>query len=313
MASLLGQTTPSGGWSDATGSTDSVEYILSTGIQFAVAGTISGVWYFVPTTIPTNAQFAIGAIKVNSGVLTSPSIVASEAQTKPASGDAGTWKLFTFTTPVAVAAGDKFLICVRTNRYALKSHFFQSAAVVNGNLTGWQDAPTAFPNGCFKNSGLGTNIGAVPTQSFDQSFYGIDADFTASGGGGTDATATPSTVAGTTTIGTPTLTKGTTATPSTVAGAVSVPTPTVGVGSSATATPTRVNAVASIPTPTVVVPTNATATPARVNGAVSIPQPLIVAGSEWILWDGQREVQLILAGVWNGASIDPLTFDEVIA
>ena len=132
--------------------------------------------------------------------------------------------------------------------------------------------------------------------------------------GGTNATATPSLVAPpAVTIGTPTIAKGTTATPSLVAGAVSVPTPTISTGSSATATPARVNAAVSIPTPTVVVPHNATATPARVNGAVSIPQPLVIAGSQWTLWNGQREVQLILAGVWNGASIDPLTFDEVIA
>jgi hypothetical protein len=336
MASLIGQTTPPGGWTDTTGSSDSVEYILSTGMAFAVDGTINGVWWFVPSTLPTNAQFAIGVVKCNSGVNSSPTIVASEAKTKPVSGDVGTWKLFTFTTPVSVTAGDKFLICLRTNRYPLVSGFFLSAHT-NGDISAWADNAPSFPNGCFDDSGLGTDVGSIPTQSFDQSFYGIDVDFTASGGGGTDATATPSLVAGTTTIGTPTVKTGSTAspstvtgsvsigtptvstnnsataTPSTVTGAVTIGTPTIGTGSSATATPATVHGAVSIPTPTVVVPVNATATPTTVMAVASIPSPFVIAGAQWSVWDGLHEIQLVLDGEWNGTSIDALSFSEVIA
>jgi hypothetical protein len=45
----------------------------------------------------------------------------------------------------------------------------------------------------------------------------------------------------------------------------------------------------------------------------SIPKPFVIAGVEWSVWDGQREIPLSLDGVWDGASIVALTFDEVIA
>jgi hypothetical protein len=308
MASLLGQTTPSGGWTDATGSSDNVEYILSTGIQFAVAGTINGVWFFVPTaTLPTNPQFSIGAIKVNSGVTTSPSIVGNEAKTAPVSADQGTWKLYTFTTPVSVTASDKFLICVRTNRYAHKSNFF-SADIVNGNLTAWLDNPNPFPNGCFKDTALGTNIGGVPTQSFNQTFYGIDVDFTASGGS-TNATATPSLVAPpAVSVPTPTIKTGSTTTPALVAGVVSIPTPTILTAGNAKPTPATVAAVVSIPAPTI--KTGSTAKPAMVAAVAHIGTPNINPVGAWSLWDNLHEIPVTLEGVWNGA-INALTFDEV--
>ena len=63
----------------------------------------------------------------------------------------------------------------------------------------------------------------------------------------------------------------------------------------------------------VVVPRNATATPARVNAVASVPRPFVIAGAQWSVWDGQREIPLSLDGVWDGASIVALTFDEVIA
>ena len=182
MASLLSQGTPAGGWSDTTGSGDSTEYILGTGMQIAVAGQVTGIWYFVPSVaLPTNTQFAVGLTNVPSnGTAGTITVLVSEAETKPVTGDKGTWKFYPFTTPQSISAGQRVQACVRTNRYALKSNAFTSAAVTNGNLTAWQDA-NSFPNGAFWDGALGTNVGTFPSLSFDESFYGIDLEFTAAG------------------------------------------------------------------------------------------------------------------------------------
>jgi hypothetical protein len=93
---------------------------------------------------------------------------------------------------------------------------------------------------------------------------------------------------------------------------VTIPTPTISTGE--TATPSAVTGAVSIPTPTI--HTDATVTPATVTGAVSIPTPAVftVAQAHWfVLGDGWHEIPLTLEGVWNGTSIDALTFDEVTA
>ena len=92
-------------------------------------------------------------------------------------------------------------------------------------------------------------------------------------------TATPSTVAATASIPTPTAQGGAVATPSAVAIAAAIPTPTVttGGGGDATATPATVAAVATVPTPTA--QAGAEATPATVAATVSVPGPAVSTGS----------------------------------
>lgn len=39
--------------------------------------------------------------------------------------------------------------------------------------------------------------------------------------------------------------------------------------------------------------------------------PVAPAGPAWTMWNGTAEVPITLDGTWNGAAIDPATFDEV--
>jgi hypothetical protein len=306
----------SGGTQDLTGSGDATEYAMGTHFRPLVAGTVTGIRWFVPTVVqPFASDFAAGLVQVDGSTGISGSITWLDwntGVTRPGSGAAGTWVTLPLSTPQHVTAGTDLYAVVRTDRYAFASkNFTATFTSADGNLTVPADAVN-YPNGAFI-TGPGSNppVNWSGASSFNQNFYGVDVLFTPDSG---NATATPSTVAPpAVTIGTPTITKGTTATPSLVAPpAVTIGTPTISTGSSGTATPSRVNAVVSIPTPTVIVPLSATATPARVNGAVSVPRPLIFAGVQWSRWDGLHETVLTLDGVWNGVGIDPLTFDEVI-
>jgi hypothetical protein len=320
---LFGDAFPTGasGSRDLTGTGDTTKYAMGTHWRPQVAGTVSAVRWFVPSSAaPTNADFAVGLVKANAAGLGSGTtwLDWNTGVTRPGAGAQGTWVSLPLSAPVSVAAGDELYVVVRTDRYAFAQHMFDSVSTFAGadgntTLVGDGVGGAGFPNGGFATGGAETpnppNFSAP--SSFAATFYGVDVVFTPASG---NATATPSTVAPpAVTIGTPTLTKGTTATPSLVAPpAVTIGTPTIGTGSSAKATPALVQAAVSIPTPTVIVPLSATATPARVNGAVSVPRPLIFAGVQWSLWDGLRETVLTLDGAWNGVSIDPLTFDEVL-
>lgn len=299
MASVFGQVFPpanlngTGGSQDLTGGGDTAHYAMGMHVRPDVDGTITAIWHFCPSAnFPTNADFGVGVFKVDpvTGVNGTITNLSWEAKTPPGAGAQGTWVEYTLTTPISVLAGDELYIVVRTNRYAFSGKVFDTGGVVSGHLSADINSGP-YPNCAF------LVVGDVPAStppawagasSFNSTFYGIDVEFTPAGGP-TNATATPSTVTGAASIGTPGMSLGTTATPSTV------------------------SAVASVFTPTVVVPTNATATPAMVLAVAAIPKPFVIAGVEWSVWDGQHEIQLSLDGVWNGTSIDSLTFDEVIA
>jgi hypothetical protein len=281
-----------GGTRDLTGTGDTTKYAMGTHWRPTVNGNVTGVRWFVPSSAaPTNADFAVGLMLSNvagpgAGVTW---LDWNTGVTRPGSGAQGTWVSLPLSAPVAVTAGQELYVVVRTDRYGFAQHIFDAGNVAGagGNTVGAAEV-AGFPNGAFTTGGTETSNppNFTAPSSFNSSFYGVDVDFTPAGGP-TNATATPSTVAGTTTIGTPTVKTGSTAKPSTVA------------------------AVASIPTPTVIVPVNATATPARVAGTASIGTPAVNPTGAWFLWDNLHEIPLTLEGVWNGATIDALTFDEV--
>jgi hypothetical protein len=190
MASLFGQVFPAaggGGSVDLQGYGDTSKYVMGTGVTFAVDGEITGVWFYITTdNLPSNGDFGVGVVEVGFGVYT-----VWEAESLPASGQLGTWVLYTLTTPVAVAAGESYMVCVRTNRYAYAGQRF-ATDYVNGDLTGYA-SDTGAPNGAFAQGGGadGTPPSSVPNGQFNRTFYGIDVEFTPAGGStpvsGTDA------------------------------------------------------------------------------------------------------------------------------
>lgn len=93
----------------------------------------------------------------------------------------------------------------------------------------------------------------------------------------TGSTVSPATVAGTVTIGTPAESVGSTVSPATVAGAVTIGTPTVSTGS--TVSPATVAGVVTIGAPTVTGSLSATANPATVQCRATIGTPTITATS----------------------------------
>lgn len=95
--------------------------------------------------------------------------------------------------------------------------------------------------------------------------------------GGTSATATPSVVAATTTVGSVTVAAGSVVTPSAVAATATVGSATVVAGSMVT--PATVAAVATVPAPTVSAGGAATATPTTVAAVAAVGTASVVAGS----------------------------------
>lgn len=188
MASLFAPAFPSpgsgnSGDQDLTGSADSSEYVMGLAFSVAVAGTLTGIKYYVPTVNqPTNAQFGVGLFDITAGSGSAVQLV-HDLVTAPTSVAAGTWVTYTLSTPQALVPAKKYRAAVRLNRYAFSRFVFETSTVVNGNITGLQDdGPGGFPNNAFEST-LGPTDFPSPNSSFHAAYYGVDVDiaFTASG------------------------------------------------------------------------------------------------------------------------------------
>lgn len=168
---------------DLTGAADSSEYVMGTAFEVLTAGTITGVVFYVPTSNqPTNSEFGVGVFDISAGSAGGVLLV-HDTVTAPTAGEAGTWKTYTLSTPVAAETGKKYRAAARTNRYAYSRFVFDAAAVTNGSIRGLQDnGPAGFPNGGFE-VGPGAGLFPSPNSSFRAALYGIDVavDFGATG------------------------------------------------------------------------------------------------------------------------------------
>jgi hypothetical protein len=175
----------SGGSQNLTGDADADDYTMGTHVRPLVAGTVTAIRYYVPTGHqPTNAAFGVGLYKVDpTAGVASPIVLAWQSATPPTAGQAGTWVTYTLASPVTVAAGDELYPTVRTNRYAYSTHVFDAGSFTVGNLAVPADSST-FPNGAFTTGSGVTSVTppANPATSFNATFYGVDLDFTVSGG-----------------------------------------------------------------------------------------------------------------------------------
>lgn len=169
-----------------------------------------------------------------------------------------------FSTPgdVALDSAETYRVCVA---------FAGGDGVYTDN--GTETFPTgtgvvSASTGSFTNSG-GTNV--MPGTDYDAWFF---ADVQVETGG-TDATATPSAISATTSVGAASVSTGSTAAPAAVSTATSVPPPTL--STAAAATPAAVAAATSLPAASV--STGSTASPAAIAVAASIPSPTLSASS----------------------------------
>lgn len=147
MASIFTSQTPV-----STNLTDATEYTLGTTWYSTVAGSVSGIRWYFPTTLPTGTITAL---------LYDYSTQALMGSTTFSAPTGGVWNTATFGAPIAVVANIPYIAAVHTNnRYVATDNFFTSAAVSNSPLFAPQDNSDPLGIGSLRNGRL--NVGASP-------------------------------------------------------------------------------------------------------------------------------------------------------
>ena len=155
-----------------TDANDNVGYALGTRIRTAVAGTVLGVRWYFPSTVPTSAPVGGLYRRTSDAAGTLLGSVTFSGYT------AGAWCSQLFASPVPVTAGDDLVAVVYTpNHYVASGGFFTGTSVVSGDLTApADDAATPARNGKFITPVAGI---AYPTNSFNGGCYFADLLFAA--------------------------------------------------------------------------------------------------------------------------------------
>jgi hypothetical protein len=155
-----------------TDANDNVGYALGTRIHTAVAGTVLGVRWYFPSTVPTSAPVGGLYRRTSDAVGTLLGSVTFSGYT------AGAWCTQLFASPVPVTAGDDLVAVVYTpNHYVASGGFFTGTSVVSGDLTApADDSVTPARNGKFV-----TPVASIayPTNSFNGGCYFADILFAA--------------------------------------------------------------------------------------------------------------------------------------
>jgi N,N-dimethylformamidase beta subunit-like protein len=211
---------------------DGVAYSLATYVVPQVAGSITHILWYFPTTVQgTAVQGAV--FNVATGAL-----ISGTAVTFPAPGTPGAWNEVALSTPVALSAGTEYAVTIWT-----------SGRYVNTGAYAWPKVGTSLATNL--NSGRFAETVAPPpvrpTVGFNSGNYYVDLWFEPAGSG---ATKTATTVVATAAIALPTtLGSSVTKTPATVTASAAVATPTAGTITPATRSPATVVAAAAIATP----------------------------------------------------------------
>jgi hypothetical protein len=175
-----------------SGDTGGVE--LGMAFQSSQAGRITGIRFYKAAA---NTGTHVGSLWSSTGTLLAQATFANET----GSG----WQNVTFSSPVSIAAGTKYI----AGYFAPNGHYSDTvgglqSSVVNGPLTALGNTTT--PNGLYAY----TNASGFPNSAWNASNYYVDVDFiptsggtgTTSGGTGTTSGGTGTTTTGTTTTGT---------------------------------------------------------------------------------------------------------------
>lgn len=176
MANLFTSQTP------ANNNFDASPLTLATTVIFAVNGQVTGGRFFA-----RNANSG-GTYELVLWIPTVEDIGGSGAGTVLASATyssitVGDWNPISFSSPVSVVAGQPYKIGLRTStgQYTSTAAFFASA-LTNGNITGPQGSTLTPGYGTFYNGSYQTNITGYPNQTFNNTCYFVDVDFTPTGG-----------------------------------------------------------------------------------------------------------------------------------
>jgi hypothetical protein len=255
-------------------------YTLATVFEASLAGFVSGVRWYAPTTAPTGTVI---------GLLYRHSDGAQLASANFGTITTSAWNSVMFASPVAIDANLAYCVSIWTaDWYVANSGYFFSAPLTNGHLTAFQDnaAPDFLRNGAYA-SGAST---AHPTNAGGGAFYGVDLVYDVG-----DATVTPSTIATVAALPSPSVSTGSTVTPAAIATTTSVPGSAESVGSTLDVaaiagtttmpaadahggvgvTPATVAATAAFPSTTL--PAGVDTTPGVIAATAAFPDPTVIA------------------------------------
>lgn len=141
---------------------------LGTLFQSDIDGAISGIRWYYPATLPGAA--VIGLLYAYTNEATGTEL----ARATFASPTAGTWNTVTFSSPVAITAGTKYVAAVFTvDRYVATSGLFASSGITNGHLTALANDDLTATNGKFNQSAAAH----YPDGHFGASCYFVDVLF----------------------------------------------------------------------------------------------------------------------------------------
>lgn len=155
---------------------------IGNAMTFSVAGTVSGVRFYGPTTVGAGTfQATLWQVSTDDSSGTGTGTLLASATFGAITP--GAWNSATFT-PVAVDTTHAYVVAVRTSegRYAATGGFFTSA-LVNVPITGVQDG-AAFPAGGLAKLVNGRFTGGLvnyPNNTFGSNGYFVDVLFDASG------------------------------------------------------------------------------------------------------------------------------------
>ena len=176
MANLFTSQTP------ASNNFDASPLTLATTVIFAVNGQVTGGRFFA-RNVNSGGTFElvlwIPTVEDIGGV-GAGTVLASATYGAITPGD---WNSIVFSSPVSVVAGQPYKIGLRTSngQYTSTAAFFASP-LVNGNITGPQGSTLTPGYGTFYNGSYQTNNTGYPNQTFNNTCYFVDVDFTPSGG-----------------------------------------------------------------------------------------------------------------------------------
>lgn len=150
---------------------DAVAYTLGTVFRTSAAGTVGGIRWFFPATLPSGP--VIGALFT----WTDNTIGTELARATFVNPTAGAWNSVAFAVPPALSVNTRYVATVYTpDRYVATAGLF-STAVTNGPLTApADDAVTPARNGKFRSGGTGPTY---PDGSNGAGCYFVDVLFDA--------------------------------------------------------------------------------------------------------------------------------------
>lgn len=153
-------------------------------LVFAVAGTVDGGRFFAPTTVGAG-MFELTLWEITAD--DNPAASGTGTLLASASFGAltpGAWNSVSFSAPVAITPLTKaYRLAVRTSegRYAATGAFFNSAALVNGDITGPQTGTDPVGIGPLDDGNFIESITTYPNKTFNGNAYFVDPNFTPAG------------------------------------------------------------------------------------------------------------------------------------